>query len=847
MLQGVGQAGPRQCGLCIITFMNQAPKSITIDEPPARRLMLAQAIETSDLQGKLLSPVEREEVDRLALQSIRKGLPAHNGVTALTDANVQAFLQERAAQVLRITENRHPALASLQQASAWTQWLAWAAFLGAGLLGTLSDRIANPHRVDLLSLPLLAILAWNLVVYGALIASYFLHRKRPRPERAAPTPLLRWAGGWHPWHRRASQLRTQVTALFVRNWYGATAALQAQRGRKVLHLAAAGWAFGIALSIVTRGLVVEYRVGWESTLLNADQVHAILRVLLLPALALFPFEGFTVYDIASLQFGNTSSGSGAVAGARWVYLYATLLAVVVILPRLGLAMYAAWRERRLSRRVVMNLTAPYYKRLLAVLNPTRIQLGLVALRAEDRAALLRILHLHPKTLQARESGHGSAEALLRTGTGEELFLSQTPWVHQQPPLQPLTPSNPAGWGERIFGRLLPRRAASPPAAQDSLRQNTPDDSDALLLVVQNADDIEAALPLPVESGKSTLLLVNGAGRTEADAEIAVARCRTQARALGLYAEVLGFNSFAKCWVQDPILLEALARSLPSHKKESFARLADAWLGRNQTRFAESMQLIATQLFNAAREVEEVRSALPYVKRLISPSDRQADTQARKDAMAAVAERLQRALRHTHVQLLRLHGMDEAQDALLEQPLKQKFDFQAPINAKEAGFAGAATGAASGASIDLVTGGMTLGAAAALGALIGGGAAFAGAAWKNRATSAGTTLVQLSDDMLQAMTAAALLRYLALAHLARSASDGESQETLAGWENKVVAAVEATKDSLIRFWAEARLPQGKPPAIDDLSAVLQKTMRSVLQGLYPGNHSSQARFAAPLAS
>lgn len=823
--------------------MNQAPKSITIDEPPARRLMLAQAIESSDPQGKLLSPVEREEVDRLALQSVRKGLPANNGVTALTDANVQAFLQERAAQVLRITENRNPVLASLQHASAWTKWLGWAAFLGAGFLGTVSDRIANPHRVDLLSLPLLAILAWNLVVYGALIASYFLHRQRQRPARAAPTPLQRWAGGWHNWHRRAGQLHTKVAALFVRNWYGATAALQAQRGRKVLHLAAAGWAFGIALSIVTRGLVVEYRVGWESTLLNADQVHAILRVLLLPALALFPFEGFTVQDIAGLQFGNISSG--AVAGARWVYLYATLLAVVVILPRLGLAMYAAWRERILSRRIVVNLTAPYYQRLLAVLNPTRIQLGLVALREEDRAALLRILHPRSKTLPALESGHEGVQALLRTRTGEELFLSQTPLVSHHAPLQPPAPNSPLGWGERIFGRLLPRRAASPPAAQDSLRQSTPDDSDALLLVVQNADDIEAALPLPVESGKSTLLLVNVVGRTQADAEVVVARCRTQARTLGLYAEVLGFNSFAKCWVQDPVLLEALARSLPSHKKESFARLADAWLHGNQTRFAESMQLIATQLFNAAREVEEVRSALPYVKRLISPTDRQADTQARKDAVATVAERLQRAMRHTHVQLLRLHGIDDAQGALLEPPLKEKFDFQAPINAKEAGFAGAATGAASGASIDLVTGGMTLGVAAALGALIGGGAAFAGAAWKNRATSAGTTLVQLSDDMLQAMTAAALLRYLALAHLERSASGGESQETRAGWENKVVAAVEATKDSLIRFWAEARLPQGKPPALDDLSAVLQKTMRSVLERLYPGSHSGRESFAEPL--
>ena len=142
--------------------------------------------------------------------------------------------------------------------------------------------------------------------------------------------------------------------------------------------------------------------------------------------------------------------------------------------------------------------------------------------------------------------------------------------------------------------------------------------------------------------------------------------------------------------------------------------------------------------------------------------------------------------------------------LLEQPLKEKFDVQAPINAKEAGLAGAATGAASGASIDLVTGGLTLGAAAALGALIGGGAAYAGAAWKNRATPAGTTLVQLSDEMLQAMLEAALLRYLAIAILTAAPTAGESGETAVLWESQVVAALEARKDSLARCWAEARM-------------------------------------------
>ena len=811
--------------------MNQGPKSITIDEQPARRMMLAQAIETSDTQGKLLSPVEREDIDRLALQSAKKGLPAHNGVPALTAVNVQAFFQERASLVLRVVENRNPALASLQEARPWTKWLAMAVFLAALIFGAATDRIANPHRVDLLSLPLLAIVAWNLVIYCLLIASYFLPRQRH--GRPAPASFMRWVDGLRTWHRHPGQLRASVTAVFLQNWYGAAAALQSQRWRKILHLAAAGWAFGIALSIFTRGLVVEYRVGWESTFLDAGQVHAVLRVLLMPAMALFPFEPFTVQDIASLQFSN---GSGAMAGARWVYLYATLLAVVVILPRLGLALYAGWRDRVLSRRIVVNLTAPYYQRLLAVLNPTRVQFGLVTLRKEDRAALLRLVRPRPPTPHTAQSGHGLLQQVIRTSTGEELFMADVALASNPPQPPPQAINSPPSWAGRTFGHLLAMRPAGPAQAVDSPHQATHDDNDALLIVVQSAEDIESAMPLRPATGKSTLLLVNSLNTTDAEAEVAVALCRTTAHTLGLYAEVLGFHSFAKCWVQDPILLAALARSMPSHKKESFARLADAWLKRSHALFAESMQLIATQLRDAAREVEEVRSALPYVKRLISTIDRQADTQARKDAMAAVAGRLQRAMRRTHAQLLRLHGIDDAKGVLLEHPLKEKFDVQAPIDAREAGFAGAATGAASGASIDLVTGGMTLGAAAALGALIGGGAAFAGAAWKNRATPAGTTLVQLSDDMLQAMTAAALLRYLAVAHFDRSTNGVVSSEIAALWESRVAAAVEAKKDSLIRFWVEARTPQGKPQTTGTLDDELQKTLRPVLDELYPGNRS-----------
>ena len=110
---------------------------------------------------------------------------------------------------------------------------------------------------------------------------------------------------------------------------------------------------------------------------------------------------------------------------------------------------------------------------------------------------------------------------------------------------------------------------------------------------------------------------------------------------------------------------------------------------------------------------------------------------------------------------------------------------------QAGVAGAATGAAMGASVDLLVGGLTLGAATALGALVGGGAAFIGAAWKNRATAGGATLVQLSDEMMQAMAEAALLRYLAVAHYGRGPIGAEG-ELRPFWKSDVVVAVEARR-------------------------------------------------------
>ena len=129
-----------------------------------------------------------------------------------------------------------------------------------------------------------------------------------------------------------------------------------------------------------------------------------------------------------------------------------------------------------------------------------------------------------------------------------------------------------------------------------------------------------------------------------------------------------------------------------------------------------------------------------------------------------------------------------------------FHEQQTVDAPQAGMAGAATGAAMGAGIDLLTGGLTLGAAAALGAMIGGGAAYAAAAWKNRGSATGQPQVQLGDELLQTLHRKPAARVPG----GRPSRPRRRHPTAPpAWRSEVVAAVEARRAELAARWAAAR--------------------------------------------
>jgi hypothetical protein len=185
----------------------------------------------------------------------------------------------------------------------------------------LADAAGPGQRIDLLSPPWLALLGWNLAVYAWLLL-------RALAPGAEGDPLRR---------------------------------LDGLRLASLLHAGAAALALGLCLGLYARGLVLDYRAGWQSTFLDAAQVHALLSALLAPAALA---TGITVPGVDALAALRVPAGGAAQgAAATWIHLFAATLAIVVVLPRGLLAIAAALRARTLAAAVPIDLDLPYFRDL----------------------------------------------------------------------------------------------------------------------------------------------------------------------------------------------------------------------------------------------------------------------------------------------------------------------------------------------------------------------------------------------------------------------------------------------------------------------------------------------------
>jgi len=112
-----------------------------------------------------------------------------------------------------------------------------------------------------------------------------------------------------------------------------------------------------------RGLVLDYRAGWESTFLSAPIAHAVVTGVLGPAAQLAGIALPDATAFATLRHESGVTWAGAPA-APWIHLIAITLVGFVVLPRMVLALVGHALAMARVRRFALPLDTPYYQRLL---------------------------------------------------------------------------------------------------------------------------------------------------------------------------------------------------------------------------------------------------------------------------------------------------------------------------------------------------------------------------------------------------------------------------------------------------------------------------------------------------
>jgi hypothetical protein len=480
-------------------------------------------------------------------------------------------------------------------------------------------------------------------------------------------------------------------------------------------------------------------------------------------------------------------------------------------------------------------------------NGVEIALSLISHTNAGKTTLARTL-LGRDIGEVRDVPHVTTEAtshtLEITAEGDALVLWDTPGFADSVRLarRLAQQQNPVGWFlSQVWDRFRDRSLY---LSQKAVR-NVREQADIVLYLVNASESpadagyVAPELEVLAWIGRPVFVLLNQIGppRPRNEEEALVSRWRDALRGHPLVGGVLPLDAFARCWVQEIVLLRALAPLIAPTKRESYERLVGAWQARRLGQFDEAMAALATPIAQAAcdrvalepstlgdRMREAVRSLVAKPK----------EDEAQQRAARLLAERLDARLRSSTSQLIAIHGLEGAAAAAVLERLSSHLQAELPLDeGKAALMGGIVSGALSGLAADLAAHGLTLGAGTLIGAIAGalGGAGLARG--YNLIRGRTESILRWDDELLARLVLAALLRYLAVAHFGRGRGDWKESEYPAFWSELAQHEVDARKEALSALWKR----RGSGDDVADferaLRPILADATRAVLAVLYPG--------------
>jgi hypothetical protein len=302
-----------------------------------RTTLLIKAIEENDPDGEVLPLADRGEATRRALRGMAPSELGRGTAHALS-RQAETMLARRAVDLCNRLSERFPVIRMLSRSPGGIFGPSRALLLLAVAAGALLSVLDGSRRIEILAFPLLGLIAWNVLVYLAIIFSVVRSRRLDTAGSLFTNIYRRWVH-W----RTESRLQhaaafnaplARALQAFAADWTAVARPQLLRRARTALHASAAAVAVGLVAGLYVKGIVLQYQAGWESTFLGPKQVQRLLTVLYGPASAL---SGIALpaspAEVDAWRWGEGQRRNAA----PWIHLVALTSILYVVAPRLLLA------------------------------------------------------------------------------------------------------------------------------------------------------------------------------------------------------------------------------------------------------------------------------------------------------------------------------------------------------------------------------------------------------------------------------------------------------------------------------------------------------------------------------
>jgi len=384
-----------------------------------------------------------------------------------------------------------------------------------------------------------------------------------------------------------------------------------------------------------------------------------------------------------------------------------------------------------------------------------------------------------------------------------------------------------------------------------------DEADVVLYLVSAAEPPAAAGYLDSEMelleciGKPVIVLIN---QLASDQDIAQEAADVQQWQLycARYPHiltVLPLDAFARCWVQEFVVLESIQSALQEKDiRELMGRLIAAWKADDLQVFDQAMQGLAKCVARCAvtRVPVSQASGLQSVAGGLLKGAKSPNQQ--KAAQDVLGKQMVKDTEQALAELASLYHLDATVENDIAAQLNHFYHPSKAVSETRVTLLSAVlAGMLSGLAADIATGGLTLGGGMIVGGIAGAFGGRAAALGYNRVAGTADSWVEWDADALDAVFTRLVMCYLIVAHAGRGRGKTVLKREHPRWLEVVPQVVASRRGKLLQLW-ETR---GKGPLAPDAGERMEKALLplltevtwDVLQTLYP--HVARLREPARL--